>query len=90
MTLAWLVLLLLLPAGVLAASESPVAAVVDGRLRLVTEAGQGDLPLHVSADWTHALPEVTRAMVLVHGELRDADGSLRIAEATRCAGCSAL
>ena len=37
------------------------------------------LAVHVSADWTHPRPEVTRALVLVHGAQRDIDAAARIA-----------
>jgi hypothetical protein len=82
-TLPWVLLLLLFAGGARAepAEQHAVAAIADGRLAVATKAGHGTLPLHVSADWNHSLPEVTRALVVVHGELRDADISLRIARA---------
>jgi hypothetical protein len=81
-TFLW-VLLLLLAGGARArpVEQYPVAAITDGRLMVATDAGRGTLPLHVTADWTHRLPEVTRALVIVHGALRDVDLSLRIARA---------
>jgi pimeloyl-ACP methyl ester carboxylesterase len=75
--------LLLLGAAPEPESHRPVATVLDGRLAVATEAGQGELPLSVSADWMHALPEVTRAVVFVHGELRNADTMQRIAQSAR-------
>jgi pimeloyl-ACP methyl ester carboxylesterase len=77
--------LLLLGAAPEPESHRPVATVLDGRLAVATEAGQGELPLSVSADWMHALPEVTRAVVFVHGELRNADTMQRIAQSARYA-----
>jgi pimeloyl-ACP methyl ester carboxylesterase len=84
----WLLLFLLLPGVVSAepANHSPVSASLNGRLAIATEPGHAELPLHVSADWTRALPDVTRALVLVHGDLRDANATLRVAEAARYAG----
>jgi hypothetical protein len=77
------VLLLLLAGG--ARAQPPehhsVAAIAGARLTVATQAGRGTLPVHVSADWTHRLPNVTRAVVVVHGAMRDADTSLRIAQA---------
>jgi hypothetical protein len=76
--------LLLLLAG--AARAEPmehysVPAIADGRLAIAVAMGKATLPMHVSADWTHRLPEVTRVLVFVHGAQRDADISLRIARA---------
>lgn len=31
------------------------------------------LPLHVSSDWSKAQPSITRAVVVLHGRLRNAD-----------------
>ena len=76
-------LLLLLAGGARAkpVEQNSVAAIVDGRLTVVAEAGRGTLAVRVTADWTRRLPEVTRALVIVHDALRDADISLRIARA---------
>jgi hypothetical protein len=82
--LPWVMLLLaLLAGGVRAgpAEDHAVAAIVAGRLTVATPAGQGALPLHVSQEWSRPLPQVTRALLVVHGALRDADVSLRITRA---------
>jgi pimeloyl-ACP methyl ester carboxylesterase len=45
---------------------------------------QGTLPLYVSADWSNPLPEITRAVLILHGVRRDADayfGSAKRAQA---------
>jgi pimeloyl-ACP methyl ester carboxylesterase len=84
-------LLLMLNANARAApaSDHPVAAIADARLAITTELGQGILPLYVSPNWTRPLPEVTRALVLIHGTLRNADDYLRIARsAVSAAGAS--
>jgi hypothetical protein len=75
--------LLLLSANAWAesASDHPVSAVADSRLAITTEAGQGILPVYVSLDWTHPLPEVTRVLILIHGTLRDAVNYSTIARA---------
>lgn len=52
-----------------AGNRRPVKAVADKRL----EVGGGELPLYVSRDWSVPLPGVTRAVVVLHGRLRDAD-----------------
>jgi hypothetical protein len=75
-------LLLLLLTGSLRAEpveHHTVTTTPAGRLTVVTPAGHGTLPLHVSADWSRRIPEATRALVLVHGASRDLDASLRIA-----------
>lgn len=40
----------------------------------------GDLSLGLSQDWRQPLPEVTRALIIVHGRLRDAPAYLRSGE----------
>lgn len=51
----------------------PVAAVAGATLAVTTPAGTGLLPLYVSRDWNHALPGVTRAVIVIHGYRRNAD-----------------
>jgi hypothetical protein len=46
---------------------SPVPVVQDGRLDVKTELGAGSLPIHTSRDWTLPQPDVTRAIVVIHG-----------------------
>lgn len=46
----------------------PVAAVVDGRLAL----GDAQLSVFVSQDWSRPLPDVRRAVIVVHGYQRNA------------------
>ena len=50
----------------------PVKAVVDGRMVVRGTAGDGLLPVAVSQDWSRPLPEVTRAVIVVHGAHRTA------------------
>ena len=63
----------------------PVKAVADARMTVATPAGAGEVPVYLSADWSHPLPNIFRAVIVVHGVGRDADGYLRGAEAARAA-----
>jgi len=83
--LAWLLAVLMLPGSVAAAAEiSP--AIAPGRLLVQTAAGQGALPLQLSADWTRASPDVEQVLIFVPDESRNADAALRIAQSVRYAG----
>jgi hypothetical protein len=59
----------------------PVKTVADQRLMVTGAAGTGVLPLYVSGDWSKPEPEVTRAVLVFHGLLRDADVYLKSGEA---------
>jgi len=63
--------LVLLPTGTRAAPDpevlTSVPIVQDGRLTVTATEGEGTIPLHVSRDWTEPQPEVTRALVVIHG-----------------------
>jgi hypothetical protein len=80
---SWLPVLLVLASGARAepVEHRPVAAIVAGRLTVATAAGQGSLPLDAPANWMQPRPETSTALVVVHGPLRDADASMRIARA---------
>jgi hypothetical protein len=65
--------------------HKPVKAVANARLTVTTPAGVGEVPVYLSTDWSHPLPNITRAVIVVHGVGRDADGYLRGAEAARAA-----
>ncbi len=62
-------------------SHRPVKAVADQRLTVKGAAGTGELPLYLSADWTKPQPGITRAVLVFHGRLRDADVYLKSGEA---------
>ncbi len=65
----------------------PVKVVANQRLEIKTSAGSGVVPLYVSRDWTVPQPEVTRALIVFHGRLRNADVYFRSAqEALAAAG----
>jgi pimeloyl-ACP methyl ester carboxylesterase len=73
-----------------AAAQSPaidnsVWLVADHRLTVETPAGSGALALYVSRDWDGPQPHITRAIVTVHGILRNADTYRAIAEAAPAA-----
>lgn len=59
-----------------APNEKPVKVITDGRIAVP---GGGELPLYVSADWSRPLPQVDRAVLVLHGRLRDADVYFRSA-----------
>jgi hypothetical protein len=61
------------------AAPPPVAGVGDVRLPV----GGGALALYTSLDWTMPQPAVTRAVVIIHGEHRDADRYFATALAAR-------
>jgi hypothetical protein len=65
--------------------DTPVWLVADHWLTVRTLAGSGALPLYLSKDWNRPLPAVTRAIVTVHGVLRDAQIYRAIAEGARAA-----
>jgi len=51
-------------------NDKPVKIVADARLSV---GGQGLLPLYLSSDWSMPLPAISRAVILLHGRLRNAD-----------------
>ncbi|MBV9824291.1 MAG: alpha/beta hydrolase [Alphaproteobacteria bacterium] len=50
----------------------PVKTVLEGRLVVRGATGQGELPVAVSQDWSKPLPDVTHAVIVVHGAHRAA------------------
>jgi pimeloyl-ACP methyl ester carboxylesterase len=60
----------------------PVKAIADSRLAV---GNKGTLPLYVSADWTKPQPAITRAVLVLHGRLRDADVYYRSAKTAQAA-----
>jgi len=47
--------------------KTPVPLVLAARLTVHTAAGTGEVPLQVSEDWRQPQPQVTRAIIIVHG-----------------------
>jgi pimeloyl-ACP methyl ester carboxylesterase len=85
---SWLIAALLaIAAPALAQDEAgphtkPVKVVADSRLSV---GDKGTVPLYVSSDWSKPLPEITRAVVILHGRLRNADVYYRSALAAQAA-----
>src|SRR5690242_10274500 len=84
MKLRWLLVavLALLSTEVAAEEEvaphkKPVKVVANARLAV---GSKGTLPLYVSADWSKPLPDITRAVLVLHGRLRNADVYYRSAQ----------
>jgi pimeloyl-ACP methyl ester carboxylesterase len=65
-----------------AAYRRPVKAVADTRIEVGT---QGNLPLYLSIDWSMPLPSITRAVLVLHGRLRNADVYYRSAKTAQTA-----
>ena len=53
-----------------APNDKPVKVVADARLSV---GGQGMLPLYLSSDWSMPLPAISRAVIVLHGRMRNAD-----------------
>jgi pimeloyl-ACP methyl ester carboxylesterase len=60
----------------------PVKEVANYRIAVGT---QGTLPLYASADWSNPLPDVTRAVLVLHGRLRNADVYFQSAKTAQAA-----
>jgi pimeloyl-ACP methyl ester carboxylesterase len=72
---------------VLAADEAahnhrPVKKIADSRIAVGDRA---TLPLYLSADWSKPLPDINRAVLILHGRLRDADVYFRSAKTAQAA-----
>ena len=65
-----------------APNRKPVKVVATARLPV---GDQGALPLYLSADWSKPLPGITRAIVVLHGRLRNANVYFRSALAAQAA-----
>ncbi len=65
-----------------ASNHRPVREVASLRIPV---GAQGTLPLYVSADWSSPLPDITRAVLVLHGRLRNADVYFRSAQTAQAA-----
>ncbi|SNT44207.1 hypothetical protein SAMN05421770_11813 [Granulicella rosea] len=54
-------------------SAVPVKAIAPSEIHVDKGGASAVLPLYVSADWSRPLPNVTRALLVFHGKLRNAD-----------------
>ncbi|WP_321935660.1 alpha/beta hydrolase [Paraburkholderia sp. J8-2] len=61
----------------------PVSVIADARMPVDTPQGHAQFPLYVSADWNTPQPAVQRAVIIVHGRLRNADTYFRTAQHAR-------
>src|ERR1700761_1512457 len=61
----------------------PVSHISDTRMRIDTAAGVAELPLYISRDWNQPLPGIVRAVIVIHGKLRNADRYFDSAEQGR-------
>ncbi len=59
----------------------PVKEIASGRIAV----GNATFPLYLSADWSNPLPDVTRAVLELHGVLRNADDYFRAALSAQAA-----
>jgi len=50
-----------------------------GESRHAHRVGAATFPLYLSADWSSPLPDITRAVLVLHGVLRNADDYFRAA-----------
>ncbi|WP_310631497.1 alpha/beta hydrolase [Paraburkholderia sp.] len=66
----------------------PVAHISDTRMRVDTPGGPAEFALYVSRDWDLPQPGVTRAIIVIHGKLRNADTYFHSAEAARDAAAA--
>jgi pimeloyl-ACP methyl ester carboxylesterase len=53
--------------------RKPVKTIADGRLTVTAGDSTGVVPIYTSVDWNNPQPDVTRALVVFHGRLRNAD-----------------
>jgi pimeloyl-ACP methyl ester carboxylesterase len=53
--------------------RKPVKVVAAERLVVKSAVGEGRIPLNVSRHWNAPLPDVTRALIVFHGQLRNVD-----------------
>ena len=63
-----------------APNERPVAVVASRHLSVATLAGSGTVPVFANGDWLAPTHDVKRAVILIHGRLRNADTYFNLAE----------
>jgi pimeloyl-ACP methyl ester carboxylesterase len=66
----------------------PVSHISATRMRIDTPNGPAEFALYVSRDWDRPQPGVTRAIIVIHGKLRNADTYFHSAEAARDAAAA--
>ncbi|UGX99744.1 alpha/beta hydrolase [Bradyrhizobium quebecense] len=65
----------------IARDRKPVKEIASGRIAV----GSATFPVYLSADWSNPLPDVTRAVLVLHGVLRNADDYFRAALSAQAA-----
>jgi pimeloyl-ACP methyl ester carboxylesterase len=65
-----------------ASHHRPVKEVANLRISV---GAQGALPLYLTADWSNPLPDITRAVLVLHGRLRNADVYFKSAKTAQAA-----
>ncbi|CAD6551837.1 alpha/beta hydrolase [Paraburkholderia metrosideri] len=65
-----------------APNERPVAVVASRHLTVTTRAGSGTVPVFANGDWLAPAREIKRAVILIHGRLRNADTYFDLAQRT--------
>lgn len=68
-----------------APNERPVAAVASCRIAVQTALGRGVAPFYVNRDWNVPHRGIRRAVIMIHGRLRNADAYFRLADQARAA-----
>lgn len=68
-----------------ASNAHPVDAIASARMPIDTPQGQADFALDLSADWNVPQPGVVRAVIVLHGRLRNTDDYFRTAQRARAA-----
>jgi len=68
-----------------APNERPVSAIAPQYMTVTTQAGSGLLPLYATGAWDAPQSHVTRAVVLLHGRLRNADAYFNLGHRARAA-----
>ncbi|MGN6581680.1 MAG: alpha/beta hydrolase [Bordetella sp.] len=66
-----------------APNERPVAEVAPGRLAVETALGRGLAPFYASDGWNAPHLRIRRAVIMIHGRLRNADAYFRLAGLAR-------
>ncbi|MFM0347492.1 alpha/beta hydrolase [Paraburkholderia sp. RL17-347-BIC-D] len=63
-----------------APNEHPVTVVASRHLSVTTQAGSGTVPVFSNGDWLAPTREVQRAVILIHGRLRNGDTYFELAQ----------
>jgi pimeloyl-ACP methyl ester carboxylesterase len=66
-----------------APNEAPVSVIAPQHVTVSTTAGSGTVPIFVSGEWNMRLSHVRRAVVLIHGRLRNADAYFALGHRAR-------